>query len=73
MYFISDSGKRHEYSYEDYTDEDDAYGETDLIFLSGLMKDGRNIILNRNDEIEMMWGKVYSHPMIKIIKKWNQK
>lgn len=57
--------------YEDYTDEDDAYGETDLIFLSGLRKDGRTIIINRNDELERMWGKVYSNPIIKKMIYWN--
>ena len=60
-----DPYKTFEVEYEDYTDEDGRYGEVDLMFLSGLRKDGRTIIICRNDEIEMMWSKVYSHPIIK--------
>lgn len=60
-----DPYKTFEVEYEDYTDEDGRYGEVDLMFLSGLRKDGRTIIINRNDEIEKIWGKVYSNPIIK--------
>lgn len=60
-----DPYKTFEVEYEDYTDEDGRYGEVDLMFLSGLRKDGRTIIINRNDEIERMWDKVYSNPVIK--------
>lgn len=64
-----DSYKTFKVGYEGYTDEDGRYKEVDLMFLSGLMKDGKTIIIYRNDEIEKMWGKIYSNQIIKIINK----